>query len=1584
MVKVLKIYLLITVIFSGLNLNAQAEDYEKGQLFAQIKTGKMLLYQTAGPLNNDQYKEFGITGFSKAFKINEEPLNRIFLVTFTNTEKIDDLIQQLQTSGMYDYVEKVPRYTLHYTPNDLQSVQWHLNKIMAQNAWDIQKGKSSIVIGLVDDALDTAHQDLEPIVWRNKNEIRGNGIDDDGNGYTDDYIGWDFADNDNDPSSGSSLKHGTHCGGIAAAKTDNSTGIASIGFGCQLMIAKIGKAGYSYLFSPYQGVEYAIINKANVISMSWGGGGYSYTYQLIFDNAYKKGIVCVAAAGNSSTSITSFPAGYNHVIAVGSTTSGDVVSGFSNYGTWVDVMAPGSGIYSTLPGNSYGNLSGTSMACPLVSGLCALMLSKNPNASPDEIEKCLKSGCDNINSNNSGFIGQMGAGRINAENSLKCMKPITADFTSNFTRICQGDTIQFFDKSSPTPAAIKWIFQGGTPATSLLTNPKVRYASNGIYDVQLIAFGNNFSDTIIRKQYVTVSKPTAILSGIRTIFEGNSTTIQVDFTGNAPWSVTYSDGTISTTLNNITVTPYYISVKPIVNTNYTLTAMSDRGCSGIISGAASVNVKKASNNCSNALKYQLSLGGALDDFGYDISEDANNNVYVSGNTLNYGNGDGYFAKFNSDGNLVWFKTYGGSANDVIYKHMQTPDKGALLIGFTYSYGAGSQDVMIIKVDTSGTVQWSKTVGGSGDDWGWNAAVTSDGGYYVYGATTTYGAGDFDNYLIKIDKNGNLKWTKTYGNSYYSTMSGLATFDDGSAVFCSNYRTSTSGDNLVAKIDSVGNLVWSKRFGGSFNDAPYKLTKGNDNNIYVVGAERTSSTNQEMFVACFTPSGNTKWIKSINGAGNESFYSVEPDGDDIIISGFTDTYGNGLSDISMIKMDTSGNILFSKTIGGTKEEVSLSLIKSTDGAYYSAGHTKSFTNGNNDIFINKFNCTPIVGCNEKDYTPTTGNFNLPLSDENQSVSTGGTLNTQTISATKRSLGVTYQCKTTGSSSCLKVDNFTKISSTTPGFTGQLKDGDYFGQAVRNIGDFDGDGINDIAVGAQLDDDGGSNQGAIYLMMLNANGTIKSKQKISATQGGFTGSLSGHNFFGSSVARIKDLDGDGFDDIAVGQIYDNTGTTRAGAVWILFMKADGTVKSHQKIANGTGGFPSVLDADDNFGIDITDMGDIDGDGSTDIAVGAHLDDDGGTDRGAVYILYLKNDGTVKSYKKISATSGGFSGTLRNGDGFGYGLASKTGDFNNDGINDLLVGSRNDDDGGTDRGAVWFLYLNSSETVIGQKKLSSTSTGLSSKLNNSDYFGSGVEVVGDINNDNIDDILVSAPGDKDGATNAGAVWLLLMTKDYDINSTIKISKLSQQVINNQIDASDYMGWKVSFLNDIDNNGFKEIVTGAMLDDDGGTDRGAVYILNLSDSCKYKCINPGFQSKISGTQGGFTGSLDNSDRFGAGVNGIGDIDKDGVQDIAICADSDDDGGTNLGAIWIVLMNANGTVKSQSKISATQGGFSGNITNGLYFGIRIVPLGDLNSDGVPDIAVGHHYESSVTTRAGAVWILFLNADGTVKSHQKI
>lgn len=419
----------LLLIFS-INIRAQ---HLPGKIFVKVKTDSQqsipLFPQHATDYIYNNFwqtliKDYHIIQIEKPFKTDDAEVQKVYRISFENYDSIYSFCSRLQQEDYIEYAHPCPVYKTFSTPNDIASRQaWMFQTIQMDNAWGLA-GNHISSIAIVDDGIKIDHPDLN--IWTNPKDIDSNQIDDDSNGFVDDIHGYDVADQDNNPTPPSSQfwTHGTHTSGIAGAKTNNNLGVASVSDNTATIIAVKCSSQPVALTNAEEGIDYAMAAKANIISMSWGGKDTSLykTLHTLIDAAHKKDIILIAAAGNDGEDSVNYPAGFENVIAVGSTGVNDIVSKNSNYGNYIDVMAPGDTIYSTLCYSpDYGTLSGTSMSCPMVAAACALMRSVQPNLSAKQVEICLKATADHIDSkNNAKYDNKLGAGRMNVSSAMQC------------------------------------------------------------------------------------------------------------------------------------------------------------------------------------------------------------------------------------------------------------------------------------------------------------------------------------------------------------------------------------------------------------------------------------------------------------------------------------------------------------------------------------------------------------------------------------------------------------------------------------------------------------------------------------------------------------------------------------------------------------------------------------------------------------------------------------------------------------------------------------------------------------------------------------------------------------------------------------------------------------------------------------------------------------------------------------------------------------------------------------------------------------------------------------------------------------
>lgn len=351
-------------------------------------------------------------------------LSEIYKITIKDTENLEAKINQLLAQPNVLYAEPYYLPKPLFIPNDPAAAgsgnQTYLSIIRAYEAWEFEKGDSTVVIGILDTGVDVNHEDLADNIYYNLNDPI-NGIDDDGDGYVDNYHGWDFANNDNDPSADFS-QHGTSVAGISAARTDNGKGIAGVGFKSKFLPVKIFDSENNVFNNGYEAILYAVQQGCKVVNLSWGSvNSFSNFAQDIINFAVlEMDVVVVAAAGNTNADLHFYPASYENVLSVGASNNNDQKAGFATYSHFIDVMAPGAGEYTTKNGNAYGNATGSSFASPMVAGIAALVRSRYPGLNARQVMEKIRMTADNIYTipGNESYLEKLGRGRVNAQSAI--------------------------------------------------------------------------------------------------------------------------------------------------------------------------------------------------------------------------------------------------------------------------------------------------------------------------------------------------------------------------------------------------------------------------------------------------------------------------------------------------------------------------------------------------------------------------------------------------------------------------------------------------------------------------------------------------------------------------------------------------------------------------------------------------------------------------------------------------------------------------------------------------------------------------------------------------------------------------------------------------------------------------------------------------------------------------------------------------------------------------------------------------------------------------------------------------------------
>ena len=371
--------------------------------------------------------------------------NQSILYTKLDSSLIPDICKRFEQSRFVILADPDHIYEVCAIPNDPRlDRQWYIDTIDAKGAWDFTRGSRNVIATNIE-GVQWYHPDIYDNLWVNPGEDLDhdgvpmdpddmNGIDDDGNGYIDDLIGWDFIeglggmvvpgedgeDQDNNPDDFDG--HGTHTIGVIGAVGNNHVGIAGINWRISLMILRsdyLGPHGGRHETAAEIGaLQYAYEKGINVLSLSFGDTLENRTAKYYLRRLWYDNVIIFAAAGNDNISVPHYPSYYDFIIAVAALNSGNRKAYFSNYGTWVDVSAPGVSIYSTRPNSTYVAWDGTSMATPVAAGVGALLCAFFPDSSNEFWRRRVEEGVDDIYSVNPTYRGLLGSGKVNANKAL--------------------------------------------------------------------------------------------------------------------------------------------------------------------------------------------------------------------------------------------------------------------------------------------------------------------------------------------------------------------------------------------------------------------------------------------------------------------------------------------------------------------------------------------------------------------------------------------------------------------------------------------------------------------------------------------------------------------------------------------------------------------------------------------------------------------------------------------------------------------------------------------------------------------------------------------------------------------------------------------------------------------------------------------------------------------------------------------------------------------------------------------------------------------------------------------------------------
>ena len=436
-----------------------------------------------------------------------------------------------------------------------------------------------------------------------------------------------------------------------------------------------------------------------------------------------------------------------------------------------------------------------------------------------------------------------------------------------------------------------------------------------------------------------------------------------------------------------------------------------------------------------ATTFQKTFGGTSDEYGYATEQLSDGGYIMCGRTISFGVGgfDNYLIRLNANGDTLWTKTYGNTGYDEAQSIKQTSDGGFIMVGQTATVDYAG-DVYLVKTDANGVLVWSTAFGTATKfDFGYSVRQTSDGGYIIAGLTNSTGAGLRDVLLIKTNSTGVLQWSKTYGGAADDEARSVEETADGGFIVSGFTQSYGSGYQMyLIKTNSTGNVTWSKTFGGGGLELGYSVKQTSDGGYVLLGySDSYGSGLYDVLLLKLSAIGSITWSKTYGGTADDYGLCIHITTDGgYIISGRTSSYGAGAGDYYLIKTDVNGVHQWSKAYGGTAVDQAGNVRQTADGGYILTGYTMSFGAGIREAYLVKTEATGASGCNE--FTATTQTTSATVANSTGATEGLGLSAVSPVTATRRVKPVvTTSCS---SSACtLTIASFAQTNVTCNGST-----------------------------------------------------------------------------------------------------------------------------------------------------------------------------------------------------------------------------------------------------------------------------------------------------------------------------------------------------------------------------------------------------------------------------------------------------------------------------------------------------------------------------------------------------------------------